>query len=315
MSTLAQGERDDSTVSRDVLESLPQSLYRSLPWPAHTIDACVKIVAEAQRTNNPRRVRAWIDVERAVPDSSVVLGCLDGVLHQLTRPGVGFSDRIRFANKIRQDAVDYLRITGASANAATTSLDPNAVVLADGLMSALRLHDPELAAHSEATADFAKRLALHIGADADTVARATLAARLHDIGKMRISRSILAKPMPLTAAERDEVRAYPMTGATTLAELPALAAIAPIVAAHRERVDGTGYPEGRSENDIPLESRIVAIADAFHTMTLPRAYRNAKPAGEALDELIARSGKHYDADLVNAFVGMIGYRARIARTA
>jgi len=314
MSTLAQGERDDAIVSRDVLESLPQSLYRSLPWPAHTIDACVKIVAEAQRTNNPRRVRAWIDVERAVPDSSVVLGCLDGVLHQLTRPGVGFSDRIRFANKIRQDAVDYLRISSASAQAAS-SLDPNAVVLADGLMSALRLHDPELADHSEATADFAKRLALHIGADADTIARATLAARLHDIGKMRISRSILAKPMPLTAAERDEVRAYPSTGARTLAELPALADIAPIVAAHRERVDGTGYPEGRIAHDIPLESRIVAIADAFHTMTLPRPYRNAKPAGEALDELLARSGKHYDADLVNAFVGMIGYRARIARSA
>ena len=314
MSSLAQGERDNVTVSRDVLESLPQSLYRSLPWPAHTIDACVKIVAEAQRTNNPRRVRAWIDVERAVPDGTVILGCLDGVLHHLTRPGVGFSDRIRFSNKIRQDALDYLRATSSTAQAAT-SLDPNAVVLADALMAALRLHDPELADHGEATAEFAKRLALHIGADADTVVRTTLAARLHDIGKMRISRSILSKPMPLTAAERDEVLAYPATGARTLAELPALAAIAPIVASHRERADGSGYPDGRTMHDVPLESRIVAIADSFHTMTLPRAYRTARTPGEALDELLARSGKQFDSDLVNAFVTMIGYRVRIARSA
>jgi HD-GYP domain-containing protein (c-di-GMP phosphodiesterase class II) len=314
MSMIAQDVRDDVAVSRDVLESLPQSLYRSLPWPSHTIDACLKIVDEAQRMNNPRRVRAWIDVERAVPDSSQILGCLDGVLSHLTRPGVGFSDRVRFANKIRQDAFDYLKQTGATAKA-ESSLDPNAVVLADGLMSALRLHDPMLAEHGEVTADFAKRLAMHIGADADTIARTTLAARLHDIGKMRISRSILAKPMPLTAAEREEVLAYPQTGARTLAELPALAAIAPLVAAHRERFDGNGYPEGRAGNDIQIESRIVAIADAYHTMTLPRAYRNALSPGEALDELLARAGKQFDGDLVRSFVSMIGYRARIARSA
>jgi HD-GYP domain-containing protein (c-di-GMP phosphodiesterase class II) len=311
---IAQDVRDDVAVSKDVLESLPQSLYRSLPWPSHTIDACMKIVAEAERMNNPRRVRAWIDVERSVPDASQILGCLNGVLHQMTRPGVGFSDRVRFANKIRQDAIDYLKQTGAAAKA-ETSLDPNAVVLADGLMSALRLHDPKLADHGEATADLAKRLAMQIGADADTIARTTLAARLHDIGKMRISRSILSKPMPLTAAEREEVRAYPATGARTLAELPALAEIAPIVAAHRERFDGHGYPDGRAGNDIPLESRIVAIADAFHTMTLPRAYRNALSPGEALDKLIAQADTQFDGELVRAFVAMIGYRARIARSA
>ncbi len=310
----APGASDTTTLQRNVLESLPQSLYRSLPWPAHTIDACVKIVAEADRMNNPRRVRAWIETERAVPEGEQILGCLDAVLQHLTRPGVGFSDRIRFANKVRQDAVDYLRSTGM-ATSATASLDPSATVLADGLMSALRLHDPALADHGEATAEFTKRLAIAIGADAGTIARATLAARLHDIGKMRISRSILNKPMPLTAAEREEVRAYPATGAETLAALPPLAAIAPIVAAHRERVDGAGYPGGRTQDEIPLESRIVAIADAYHSMTLPRAYRNALSPGEALDELLKRRGQQFDAALVDAFVAMIGYRVRIARSA
>jgi HD-GYP domain-containing protein (c-di-GMP phosphodiesterase class II) len=315
MSTvLAHDDRDEVTLSREVLESLPQSLYRSLPWPSHTIDACLKIVSEAQRMQNPRRVRAWIDCERAMPSSDEILGCLDGVLHQMTRPGVGFSDRIRFANKIRQDAVDYLRATGATAKAAS-SLDPNAVVLADGMVAAMRLHDAELADHSNVTADFAQRLALAVDADPDTIARTTLTARLHDIGKMKISRAILQKPMPLTAAERAEVCAYPAMGAETLAALPALAAIAPLVAAHRERVDGTGYPLGHAGDEIPLESRIVSIADAFHTMTLPRAYRNARTMNEALEELMARSGTQFDANLVTAFVSMIGYRARIARSA
>jgi HD-GYP domain-containing protein (c-di-GMP phosphodiesterase class II) len=310
----ASVECDEATIQRDVLASLPQSLYRSLPWPAHTIDACLKIVAEADRMNNPRRVRAWIDVERAAPQSEEILGCLDVVLQHLTRPGVGFSDRIRFANKIRQDAVDYLRTSGAL-KGAEAALDPIATVLADGLMSALRLHDADLADHCEATAGFARRLAIHIGADDATVARTTLAARLHDIGKMRISRAILAKPMPLTGAERDAILAYPTTGARTLAELPALADIAPLVAAHRERVDGTGYPDGRALHDIPLESRIVSIADSFHAMTLPRAYRPARTVNEAFEELLKRSGSQFDADLVAAFIDVMGYRSRIARSA
>ena len=264
--------------------------------------------------NNPRRVRAWIDSEQATPGADEILGCLDGVLHEITRPGEGFAGRIRLANKIRQDAVDYLKASGAK-HKASSSLDPNAAVLADGLVAALRLHDAALADHAEVTAEYAQRLALQVGADAETIARTTLAARLHDIGKMRISRSIFAKPMPLTAVERAEVCAYPTTGADTLAALPALAAIAPIVAAHRERVDGSGYPTAKSSHEIPLESRIVSIADAFHTMTLPRPYRNARTPNEALEELIAGADTQFDADLVTAFVTMLGYRARIARTA
>jgi hypothetical protein len=111
-------------ISQDVLEALPQSLYRSLPWPAHTIDSCVKIVSEAQRTNNPRRVRAWLDFERATPSGEEILGCLDSVLHQVTLPGEAFADRVRFANKIRQEAVDYLRSSGAMTSAKETAGRP-----------------------------------------------------------------------------------------------------------------------------------------------------------------------------------------------
>jgi HD-GYP domain-containing protein (c-di-GMP phosphodiesterase class II) len=302
------------TVARDVLESLPQSLYRSLPWAAHTIDSCVKIVAEARRTNNPRRVRAWIDFERATPSGEEILGCLDNVLHQMTLPGEAFADRVRFANKIRQEAVNYLRSEGAMASAQST-LDPQAASLADGLLAALRLHDPELADHCEITAELATRLAVSMGLDAATVARVTLAARLHDIGKMRIPRSITGKPMPLTAAERAEVQSYPKHGADTLGAMPALAHIAAIVGAQREWFDGRGYPAGTVREEIPLEARIVAIADAFHTMTLARPYRKARSTNEAMEDVVAGSGTQFDPAVVDAFAAMLSYRPRIARSA
>jgi HD-GYP domain-containing protein (c-di-GMP phosphodiesterase class II) len=302
------------TVAQDVLESLPQSLYRSLPWATHTIDSCVKIVAEARRTNNPRRVRAWIDFERATPSGEEVLGCLDNVLHQMTLPGEAFADRVRFANKLRQEAVDYLRSSGAMVSAQKT-VDPQASALADGLMAALRLHDAELADHSEITAEMATRLAVSMGLDAETVARVTLAARLHDIGKMRIPRAIIGKPMPLTAAERAEVQSYPKYGADTLAAMPALAHLAGIVRAQREWFDGRGYPAGTAREEIPVESRIIAIVDAFHTMTLARPYRQARSSNEAMQDVVASSGTQFDPQLVEAFAAMLSYRPRIARSA
>lgn len=311
----AHHEQDETTVSRDVLESLPQSLYRSLPWAAHTIDSCVKIVAEAQRTNNPRRVRAWIDFERATPSGQEILGCLDNVLHQMTLPGETFADRVKFANKLRQEAVDYLRTSGALASAQST-LDPQATAQADGLVAAMRLADPDLADHSEITAQLATRLAVAMSLDDATVARVTLTARLHDIGKMRISRSIMNKPLPLTAAEREEVQSYPTIGAETLAAMPALAEIAPLVRAQREWFDGRGYPAGTAHDEIPIESRIVALADAFHTMTLARPYRRTATSNEAMEQIIAGSGTQFDPALVTAFTAMLGgQRARVAQSA
>jgi HD-GYP domain-containing protein (c-di-GMP phosphodiesterase class II) len=232
----------------------------------------------------------------------------------MTMPGEAFADRVRFANKLRQEAVDYLRSSGAMASA-KSSVDPQAAAFADGLTAALRLHDPELADHSDVVAQLATRLAVSMGLDDVTVARVTLTARLHDIGKMRISRSIMNKPMPLTSAERDEVQSYPAIGAETLAAMPALAEIAPLLRAQREWFDGRGYPDGTAHLEIPLESRIVAIADAFHTITLTRPYRKARTSNEAMEEIMAGAGTQFDPELATAFSAMIGHRSRVARTA
>jgi HD-GYP domain-containing protein (c-di-GMP phosphodiesterase class II) len=97
--------------------------------------------------------------------------------------------------------------------------------------------------------------------------------------------------------------------------MPALAAIAPLVRAQREWFDGRGYPAGTAHEEIPLESRIVAVADAFHTMTLARPYRKAYSTNEAMEQLVAGSGTQFDPDAVSAFTAMLGYRGRVARSA
>jgi HD-GYP domain-containing protein (c-di-GMP phosphodiesterase class II) len=97
--------------------------------------------------------------------------------------------------------------------------------------------------------------------------------------------------------------------------MPALAHIAPIVRAQREWFDGRGYPAGTSREEIPAESRIVAIADAFHAMTVARPYRQARSTNEALEEIVAMAGTQFDPELVGAFAAMLGYRPRVARSA
>jgi len=97
--------------------------------------------------------------------------------------------------------------------------------------------------------------------------------------------------------------------------MPALAHIAPIVRAQREWFDGRGYPAGTLREEIPLESRIIAIADAFHTMTLARPYRTARTTNEAMEEVLAAAGTQFDPELAGAFAAMLSYRPRIARSA
>ena len=100
---------------------------------------------------------------------------------------------------------------------------------------------------------------------------------------------------------------HPSKGEEILLGIPALAEFAPIVRAHHERFDGTGYPDRMIGDEIPLESRVIAVADAFHAMTVPRPYRKPFAVEVALEELIANAGTQFDEDVVQVFVEMFGY--------
>ena len=174
----------------------------------------------------------------------------------------------------------------------------------DVLIRVMAGFDRETAEHLEAVGTLAMLLAHRIDLTSETIATCLLAGRVHDIGKLAISRSILLKPSRPSEAEWVELKLHPVYGGSTLSGLPRLKHLAPIVIAHHERIDGAGYPNGMASDEIPLESQIVAVADAFCAMTVPRPYCPTRMPNDAIIELERCAGTQFNGDLVEAFADM-----------
>jgi HD-GYP domain-containing protein (c-di-GMP phosphodiesterase class II) len=174
----------------------------------------------------------------------------------------------------------------------------------DLLLRVMAGFDAASAEHLEAVGTMAMLLADHCKFAPQIVSTSLLAGRLHDIGKLAISRTLLLKPGPPTPAEWEELKLHPIHGGATLAGLPRLKRLAPCIIAHHERVDGRGYPYGLGGDEIPIESQIVAIAEAFCAMTVPRPYAPTLLPGDALAELERCAGTQFTAELVDGFVDM-----------
>lgn len=127
-------------------------------------------------------------------------------------------------------------------------------------------------------------------------------ALLHDIGKIGIPEEVLNKPTKLTKSEYDLIREHPVSGERIIKHIDLFQAYRPIIRSHHERMDGKGYPDGLKGEDIPLDVRIVSLADAFDAMTTSRAYRSALPTEFAVEELKLNSGSQFDPELVNLFI-------------
>jgi HD-GYP domain-containing protein (c-di-GMP phosphodiesterase class II) len=191
--------------------------------------------------------------------------------------------------------------------------DSTAGELAAGLVRVVRMHDADTAIHLEATAVLARRIALTMELPSEQVGSIELGARLHDIGKVGVPKGVLSKPGALTAAEWREMRLHAEVGAAVLFDTPALAHLAPIVRAHHERMDGAGYPDRLRAAEIPLEARVIAVADAFHAMTTDRCYSRAIMPGDALDVLADHAGPQFDPDVVAATFALFRYARRSLR--
>ena len=129
--------------------------------------------------------------------------------------------------------------------------------------------------------------------------------RSHDIGKINIDESILAKPGPLTDTERLEVQRHAETGYRILSSVSGFANIAEHVLAHHERWDGRGYPKGLKGKEIPLEARIIAVAEAYDAMTTETPYRHALSKEEAIGELKHYAGTQFDPEIVRVFISEV----------
>jgi diguanylate cyclase (GGDEF)-like protein len=169
------------------------------------------------------------------------------------------------------------------------------------LAEVLDLRDERNASHSTAVAGYCEMIGREMGLPEQRVRRLRLAGMLHDIGKVGIADSILAKPGPLSPSEWDQVRRHPEMAARILAARE-LTDIREWVLARHEQPDGHGYPRGLLGDQIPIESRILAVAESYDAMTSERPYRAAKTRDEAIAEMGRYAGSQFDGAVVDAFV-------------
>lgn len=160
------------------------------------------------------------------------------------------------------------------------------------------------ARHSETVGRYAELMARELGLSERRVGRVRLAGLLHDVGKVGVPGAILAKAGPLDDDELAAIRRHPELGAQILAH-PSLADVQAWVGAHHERPDGRGYPRGIGGEALPLEARIVAVADAYEAMTSDRSYRDAVGHAYARAELRRHAGTQFDAPVVAAFLAVL----------
>jgi HD-GYP domain-containing protein (c-di-GMP phosphodiesterase class II) len=167
---------------------------------------------------------------------------------------------------------------------------------------------PEVAAHMERTARLARVFGLEVELSGSLLHLVVRTARVHDVGKLAIPPWVLEKPGPLSRSERALMEAHSVTGQRILERKPALISIGPLVRATHERWDGNGYPDRLKGSAIPLPSRIVAVCDAFDSMTNPRPYRSSVTIDSALDELRRGSGTQFDPGVVEPFCALFENR-------
>ncbi|MGO7989944.1 HD domain-containing phosphohydrolase [Rhizobium leguminosarum] len=171
------------------------------------------------------------------------------------------------------------------------------------LAQAMASRDGNTGDHIERVANIAELIAEGLGLDRIQRRNIYLAAPLHDIGKIAIPDAILQKPGKLERHEIERMREHVPIGVAILANSSAeLSRVATaIIAGHHEKWDGSGYPKGLSGDAIPIEARIVAVADVFEALCSDRPYKQAWPIEQAYEEIIACSGSHFDPACVAAF--------------
>ncbi len=185
------------------------------------------------------------------------------------------------------------------------------VVVVLDLAEAVDLRFSGSARHSETVGRYAEMMARELALSEQRVSRVRLAGILHDIGKVGVPNSILRKPGALSDAELDVIKRHPELGAQII-EHPSLSDVREWVAAHHERPDGLGYPLGLSGEALPLEARIVAVADAYEAMTSDRPYRDSIGYDAALAELRRCAGSQFDPLVVEALIAALGREAKRA---
>ncbi len=173
------------------------------------------------------------------------------------------------------------------------------------LAEALEAKDVTTGRHSSRLEKYAIHIAERLGLDNEQIKHLRYAAVLHDIGKIGVSEKILQKPGKLTMEEYAEIKQHPVIGADIVKGITFLTPVAPIIGSHHEWYDGGGYPDRLTGEEIPIESRILAVLDAYDAMTSDRQYRKSLGKERAISELNEFAGTQFDPRIVREFIDVI----------
>ena len=183
----------------------------------------------------------------------------------------------------------------------------------EALASAVDAKDGAVFGHSHRVADLALLMGRAVGLPEERLYQLYVAAHLHDLGKIGIPDVVLHKRGKLTEAEWRQIRAHPEIGARIVGNMRCFANTARVIRHHHEKYDGSGYPDGLHGEQIPLDSRIIAIADAFDAMTTARPYREALSAEAALQEVERCAETHFDPALAAVFLQVVALERQIMK--
>ncbi|MGW8114213.1 HD domain-containing response regulator [Caproicibacterium sp. NSD3] len=211
-------------------------------------------------------------------------------------------------NQMLQNMVD---LTNTHLQKAYTRLEQQFAEMTNAVRSMVDAKDIYTSNHSDRVSYYSELIAKSMGKSKEFVKRIRIAGLFHDIGKIKVPDQILLKSGSLTDEEFKVIKRHPKDGAILLSSIRSYQTIAPIVLSHHEHWDGTGYPNGISGYEIPEESRIISVADAFDAMTSHRRYRNNLTLEQAKQQLIEGRGKQFAPEPVDAFLSILDQNPNI----
>jgi putative two-component system response regulator len=248
----------------------------------------------------------------AVAEVDVAVSCLSaGAMDYITKPFVFEEVRARVAQALEKRRLvrenrDYQERLEERVRAQAVRIETLFLASVQSLVESLELKDPYTRGHSVRVSRYATAIARTMGFDAARVRQIELGGQLHDIGKIGVREDVLNKPGPLTPEEYEHIMTHPVLGWRVLQPLLGDNPIVlNITRSHHERMDGRGVPDGLVGEAIPLEARIVSVADAFDAMMSRRPYRRGLSHDDALAELHRSAGAQFDRHAVDAFLEVV----------
>jgi HD-GYP domain-containing protein (c-di-GMP phosphodiesterase class II) len=264
--------------------------------------------------------RKWLPVA-SVAIGLLALGLAVAVSRALSRPLHQLVTRLERSQASGRWDADFpedsatreVNLLAAAINRAATAvthsnqqLDQAALDFVETMAQALDARDPCTAGHSQRVSDYATAIAVTMDRPPAEIETIRQGARLHDIGKLGISDTVLRKPGRLTPEEFDMIKLHPQIGRKILERMSAFERYLPLVELHHEDFDGTGYPYGLKGCQVPLAVRIIRVADVFDALTTDRSYRQAMPLDRAFELIESRAGEKFDPDVVRALRATLG---------